>query len=126
MHSWRHQTWTSSVLQRVSAYLLLQLFLVRLFWLFLAEGCNCIASSAVVIRCLLSVCLSSVCLCREYIVTKRLKIMQFLLECSPSFNSLPAKFDDEIQRGSHDQETQTGVSWFSIDFATLYLRNGAR
>jgi len=59
--------------------------------------------------------------------TAEARIMQFSLKRSPMPYLLPAKFDSEILRGnSLDLGAQTGVLWFSIMFATLYLENGAR
>ena len=78
--------------------------------------------------------------------TAEVRIMQFSLECSPMpahcdtlfscaleiflltylLSSLPAKLDSEIRRGPLDREAETGVGWFSIEFATLYLGNGVR
>ena len=75
---------------------------------FLAKCCNCIASSAIAIRCRLS----SVCLhlsvrrlrC-ECIMTKRLKLgsYSFHWNVDQCLNSLSAKFDYEIRRGSLDR-----------------------
>jgi len=90
---------------------------------FLAKRCNCIASSAVVIICLLSVCLSSVCNTSVLWQNASYSFHQSVAQC---LKSLPAKCDDEIRWGSPRSVTQTGVWWFSIDFATLYLGNGAR
>ena len=93
----------------------------------LAERCNCIASSAIAIRCFLSV---EYRVCRDK--TAEIRIMQFSLKCirlprlcdgvlhqrTPPV--LTAKFDDEIRRESpRSLIAQTGVGWFSIDFATL-------
>ena len=58
--------------------------------------------------------------------TAEARIMHFSLKCSPLPYSLPAKFDSEIRRRSLWSGAQTGVGWFSIEFATLYLGNGAR
>jgi len=65
---------------------------------FLAERCNCIASSAIPIRCF--VCLSSVYLSsvtRVYCEKMaEARIMQFSLKCSPMSKLFAATFDYEI------------------------------
>ena len=43
--------------------------------------------------------------------------MQFSLKC----NLMP-----KFEGGPLDRGAETGVGWFSIEFATLYLGNGAR
>ena len=78
---------------------------------------------------MLSVYLSFVCrLKREYIVTKRLKLgsYSFQQNVAQCISFSPAKFDDEIRKGSPRSEAQTGAGWFSIELSTLYLGNGAR
>ena len=61
-------------------------------------------------------------------MTKRVKLGSCSLyyNIAKCLNSLPAKFDYEIRRGPLDRMVQTGVGWFSIEVATLYLGNGAR
>ena len=69
----------------------------------LLESCNCIANSAIVIRCLcLSVCRLSVYLWRECIVMKPLKIgsCSFTWNVAHCLDSLSAEFDDKIRRES--------------------------
>jgi len=51
------------------------------------------------------------------------RIMQFSLNVAQCLKSSPAKFDYNTRRGPLDRRAQTGVVWFSIDFATLYLGN---
>jgi len=73
--------------------------------------------------------LSGVCLSVTRVYcdkTAEVRIIQFLLKCSPMLYFLPAKFDDQILRGSTRSWARTGVGWFSIDFAILYLKNDAR
>ena len=82
--------------------------------------------SAIVIICRLSVfvCLS---VTRVYCdKTAEARMMPFYSNVAQCLNSLPAKFDSEIRRGPFDRGAQTGVGWFSIEFATLYLENGVR
>jgi len=74
-------------------------------------------------------CLSVVCLWCECIVSKRLKLQScsFHWNVAQCRSSLPDKFDSEIRRGSPwSGGARTVVRWFSIEFATLYLRNGVR
>jgi len=52
--------------------------------------------------------------------------MQFLLKCSPMPNHFACQGWSRNSKGSPRSGAQTGVGWFSIEFATLYLRNGAR
>ena len=44
--------------------------------------------------------------------TAEARIIQFSLKYSPCLNSLPAKFDSEIQRSPLDRGAQTGVGVF--------------
>ena len=60
-------------------------------------------------------------------MTKRLKLgscsFYYNVLCSPMPYLSACKFDYE---GSPlDREAQTGMEWFSIEFATLYLGNDA-
>jgi len=81
----------------------------------LVERCNCITSSAIVIICHLSVT-------RVYCdKMAEVRIMQFSLKCSPvSYLCLPSLIT-KFEGDSLDLGPQTGVGWFLIDFATLYL-----
>ena len=56
--------------------------------------------------------------------TAEARIMQFPQNVAQCLRSWPAKFDYEIRRGFFDLGAQTGVGWFSIEFAMLYFGNG--
>ena len=55
------------------------------------------------------------------------RIMQFSLNVAQCLNSLPAmpSLITKFEEGPLNQGTQTGVGWYLIEFATLYLRNSA-
>jgi len=76
--------------------------------------------SAIVIVCRLSV---TQVYCDK---TAEARIMQFHYNVAQCLSSLPAEFDSEFRRESPWSGAQTGVRWFSIEFATLYLGNCVR
>jgi len=70
----------------------------------LAQRCNCIASSAIAIKCRLS---ATRVYCDK---TAEARIMQFSINVAQCINSLPFKFDYEIQRESPRSGAQTMTS----------------
>jgi len=93
---------------------------------FLADRCKALYYCHSTVVCRLSVVVCRLCI--VYCVkTAEARIMQFSLKCSANaltlcLPSLIPKFE----WGPLDPGAQTGVGWFSIEFATLYLGNGVR
>jgi len=91
----------------------------RVMHSFLGERCNCIASSAIPIRCLSSVTRVN---CYK---TPEARIIQFLLECSP----MPYLFACQVWLQNSTWVPMIGGSnWGGVvsDFAMLYMGDSAR
>ena len=76
--------------------------------------------SAVVIICRLSVCLLLSSVTQVYCdKTAAVKIMQFLLKCSPMPTLCLPSLITKLEGGPLDRGAQTGGGWFLIEFAIL-------